>query len=256
MYLQVLVLVAAAWAIAAPSFGRSFDRFVVVLPAEGWTAILRPRQRRVRSPPRSMLRMSSTYSAANSPPPVYPVQRGSEVDSRKIVATARGRQHLQAVRMAHILFATEELATASLQQVRSSLVTFEQLARQISACAVTRDHGGLLGWVPVTLESEDKEDPFEAMLPKEARERVTHITTKPGDIVMVQSVRGYHLVQIQDVMVDVLEFATYRKSRKTSSQHYKWHGLKAQTARKEMTYKIETMGCQMNLNDSEVGELC
>jgi PPIC-type PPIASE domain len=197
--------------------------------------------------------------AHTTPPPIYPVARGSEVDARKIVATGKGRQHIQAVRMAHILFATEELAMTSLSQIRSAEISFELLAKQISACAITRDHGGLIGWVPLTgassaSEIKDEEDYFANIIPRNAREQVTQITTKPGDITLVESHRGFHLVQIQDIMVDVRKLATYRRSRSASSQHFMWQGLTAPLSpmKSDMTYRIETMGCQMNLNDSEV----
>ena len=73
---------------------------------------------------------TASPSTSNSIQPKYPTARGSEVDSRKIIATGLGRQHLTAVRLAHILFATEELCQASLHQLRAGDVSFETLARQ------------------------------------------------------------------------------------------------------------------------------
>jgi len=202
----------------------------------------------------------------------YPTQRGTTTDSRKIIATF-GRQHLTAVRLRHILFATEELSQATLHQLRSGDVLFENLARQLSACAETRDKGGEIGWVSVKnagsslnttmMEGEDYLDPI---IPSTARETVVQITTKPGDIISVQSDRGFHLVQVVDVMADVRKMATLKpRSRKVVKEGTGEPGgksprkltgvlsgaLDSNREGVDLTYKLETMGCQMNMADSE-----
>jgi hypothetical protein len=208
---------------------------------------------------------SAATSFASTPTPVYPVTRGSEVDARKIVAVSRGQQHIQAVLLAHVLFETEELAVASLYQLRSAQVNFDELARQISACTITRANGGKIGWVSMnqatavnsSLALEDHEFSLvDTIISKQVRERVIQVSTKPGDIVMMQSPRGFHLVQIQDLMVDVRSLATFRKSKKSLLDSSRWQGLTVppsdSSQSSDKTYKVETMGCQMNLNDSEV----
>ena len=87
---------------------------------------------------------------------------------------------------------------------------------------------------------------------------------------MISSERGYHLVQIVDLMVDVRQIA-HRKLRRehlnaylrrrnadTSTNSVGNASLKEQHqilnepwSGKGLTYKMETMGCQMNLADSE-----
>ncbi|KAL7576306.1 hypothetical protein ACA910_018127 [Epithemia clementina (nom. ined.)] len=205
----------------------------------------------------------------------YPTQRGDTTDSRKIVATGAGRSHITAVRLKHILFATDELAQSTLHQLRSGDILFEDLAKQLSACTETRNHGGEIGWVssdPITDPEStdyDAESHLDQVLPRSARQTVVQITTKPGDVISVQSERGFHLVQIVDVMADVRKMATTRKPRSRSS--FLENNKKSKTGNKEklpegifggilqqqdptkvdLTYKIETMGCQMNLADSE-----
>lgn len=197
-----------------------------------------------------------------TPDSKYPTARGSEVDSRKIIATGAGRQHLTAVRIQHILFQTEDLAEASLHQVRSAAIPFEEMATQISACSETRDKGGKIGWI--TMDEQD--DPsvnehLDLIFPKEAREQMIQITTKPGDIVMVESTRGYHLVQVVDVMADVRRMATLKTRSRRGNGHNvmrtsKLKGilsgaLTSNDPDSDLTYKLETMGCQMNIADSE-----
>mmetsp|Transcript_15256 Transcript_15256/g.23744 ORF Transcript_15256/g.23744 Transcript_15256/m.23744 type:complete len:686 (+) Transcript_15256:99-2156(+) len=187
----------------------------------------------------------------------YPTARGSEVDSRKIVSTP-----LKAIRLSHILFASQDLADQSLARVRSASISFDDLALQISNCAETRDHGGSIGWVSVVSTSEevDKNEHLDPILPLEARNEVLSMSSKPGDIVSVESSRGYHLVQILDVMVDVRKMAQLKmknRARFTDKEDGPTGILGGALSMDEadrpkvLTYKVETMGCQMNIADSE-----
>ncbi len=196
---------------------------------------------------------------ATTPASKYPTERGSEVDSRKIVAGGAGRDHLTAVRLKHIVFASEELATQSLQQLRSAQTNFDDLAVQISACVETRDKGGEIGWISMNRSNEH----VDLILPEEARHVVLESSTKPGDIVIAQSERGYHLVQIADVMVDVRRMATTKlrkKKKNADGEEIEYKGIlggailaeqEGVEFKQDLTYKVETMGCQMNIADSE-----
>ena len=88
---------------------------------------------------------------------------------------------------------------------------------------------------------------------------------------MVQSSRGYHLVQIADVMVDVRQMAQRKirrsiiaKDNNNDTDQNRLHGIlggalsgkqnQSETGiefKSDLTYKMETMGCQMNVADSE-----
>lgn len=251
-----------------------------------------------------------TSKTTTTPKPIYPTKRGSTVDARKIISQSSAQEHLQAVRMKHILFASKELAKESLKTLQSLTTTkggggeggvdivtaspsdfnFEELASKISSCAETREEGGEIGWVDLkkrevrngygdSIDEEedgggDLNEHLNLILPKEARNEVLQRTTKPGDVVMVSSSRGYHLVQISDVMVDVRKMANIKiRSWKSQKDMARKAGIlsgaldpiqqqsSSLTSSEEeqlplrersgLTYKIETMGCQMNLADSE-----
>ena len=121
-----------------------------------------------RDSPVSPLSMVST-----TPAPKYPVQRGEELDSRKIVTSAR--QHLTAIRLNHILFASEALAVQTLHELRIAALAFDELALQISNCAITREERGHVGWV--SLDST-KNDHLDLVLPPDARNKVVLMNTK------------------------------------------------------------------------------
>jgi len=178
------------------------------------------------------------------------------VDSRKIV-----KAPLQAIRLNHILFASRELARSALQQLRLASVTFEDLAGQISLCESTRDKGGSIGWVhPQNTPQEDNDDELDPnehldpVLPPQARRQLFSKPSKPGDIVMVSSSKGFHLVQIVDHMVNVRKMATTRARKHASHRQGILGGAldsSSSTSIRDLTYKVETMGCQMNVADSE-----
>lgn len=191
-----------------------------------------------------------------TPPSKYPTARGSEVDSRKIIATGAGRQHLTAIQLSHILFASDELAQESLHELRGATISFEELAKQISSCTETREKGGSIGWITIDDQDGTKNEHLDMIFPREAREQAVQITIKPGDIVLVESPRGYHLVQVVDVMADVrkMAFVKRRKKPRTAGDRAEagiLSGALNSEERKELTYKLETMGCQMNMADSE-----
>jgi Uncharacterized protein family UPF0004/PPIC-type PPIASE domain len=193
----------------------------------------------------------------------YPTARGTTTDARQIIATGMGKKYLEAVRLSHILFCSHELATETLDVIRSGTQSFEEVAQLVSACDVTKSHGGSVGWVQVNekaevlsnhkssnAEPEQKEvnSHLDEILPPNAREQVLQISTKPGDVVMVESSRGYHLVQIVDVMQNVRQMATTVRKRRGAALNCDGSERKQQEQR---LYKIETMGCQMNQADSE-----
>ena len=127
------------------------------------------------------LTMVSTSSSGNSksPAPKYPVQRGEELDARKIIKSAR--QHLTAIRLNHILFASEALATSALVELRVAALAFDELASQISNCPLTREERGNIGWVSMDATLNDHLD---EMLPSEARKKVLLMNTKVSYVML------------------------------------------------------------------------
>lgn len=131
------------------------------------------RYKAVKQSSSNSLRMVATEPSLTSK---YPTARGSELDSRKIVAA--GRQKLTAVRLSHILFASKEMAANSLSQLSSTGISFDDLAKQISNCAETREAGGSIGWVSVHGDDALANEHFDLILPPEARSIVLHLSTK------------------------------------------------------------------------------
>jgi hypothetical protein len=142
---------------------------MTALPCQGFVS---PVLRSVRSG-RTDFPVSALSMVSTTPAPKYPVQRGEELDSRKIVTSAR--QHLTAIRLNHILFASEALAVQTLHELRIAALAFDELALQISNCAITREERGHVGWV--SLDST-KNDHLDLVLPPDARNKVVLMNTK------------------------------------------------------------------------------
>ena len=165
----------------------------------------------------------------------------------------------------------------------------------VSNCPETRIQGGGVGWVNLNEDFSSsssssslpqKKNPnqhLDQILPSSAREQILSTPTKPGDIILVKSFRGVHLVQVVDVMVDVRKLSHIKAKRITKEQEnpiiiqnemefgknakridgHNGQGTKLagvlggallegdNVEKLDLTYKIETMGCQMNSADSE-----
>eukprot|EP00903_Cladosiphon_okamuranus_P014407 g13375.t1 len=97
----------------------------------------------------------------------------------------------------------------------------------------------------------DVEVVMEEILPVDARAAL--LDYKPGDIVIAPTGRGWHVVKIDDVMTRLSATA-----RKAASARQAGAGLATSSLRSlqgegtpALSYFMETMGCQMNVADSE-----
>lgn len=198
--------------------------------------------------------IGTTWNEATNftPFPKYPIERGSTVDSRQIVLPTS----TLSIRVAHILFETEEMAASALQQLTSPPHTsFPEMAGQISACKVTRSKKGDVGWIHASSDEEHIQADHGGsntydVVPRAAQLEIFQRTTKPGDITMLKSSKGVHLIQILDKNErDVSKMITVRKPRR--NRQHQSSSFDLYLAQRQRYYKIETMGCQMNLADSE-----
>jgi hypothetical protein len=151
-----------------------------------------------------------------------------------------------AVRVSHALFATEELAAACFEQVKQGS-DFRALARSVSACSETREAGGELGWAGLN------DDYLDLLLPRVVRERA--LALKAGDMALVTSSLGHHIVRIDDVMTKVKAKTVARAGeRRLKGKGFELPSLAEQLsggAKGKPSYFIETLGCQMNFADTE-----
>ena len=173
------------------------------------------------------------------------------------------KENINAVRFRHIEVATEELAI----QCRSMLtgtesVDFAQLASTVSLCDMTKANGGDSGWLNTTTTGEASTSANG--LSFELINAACYLNK--GDLIVVsarknskpfdqsQDIIGlsWHVLQLIDVNTAVN--AVLLKRRRDNYKMIK--GISSTPVEEtnlapEMTYSIETMGCQMNSADSE-----
>ena len=187
----------------------------------------------------------------SSAEPIWPSQRGSTTDSRALVK----HQPLISVRIKHALFSTEEMAKLSLASMLSNedsgaAKEFGKMAASISNCRYTREKEGEVGWIDVNRVDEEYYALIDVTLSKQIRELIVgaKISLKPGDISLLESRLGVHLVHVVDVMIDTRKSAKIFPRRITNRDLSAVH---AKAADRQRYYSIDTMGCQMNQADSE-----
>ncbi|CAN0361973.1 unnamed protein product [Pylaiella littoralis] len=197
--------------------------------------------------------------------------------------------NVEAMYVRHILVQTEDMAKMCLGQIKQG-ADFAELASSISDCKATRDKGGEIGWastpqgqraeptassplkspqlsVPTSAAARvlpgqdeagelsevmaDVEAGMDEILPREARTAL--LDYKPGDVVVTPTGLGWHVVKIDDVMTRLSATA-----RKAASTRQAGAGLSTSSLRSlqgegmpALSYFMETMGCQMNVADSE-----
>ena len=158
------------------------------------------------------------------------------------VAFPVGEHVVARVRVRHVLVATEAMADLVLQQLREG-AAMADLASTLSLDEASRAAGGDLGW-----RGRGQLDPELELL---------CFNAAPNVAFQAQTYRGYHVVRVEDAEYKLVP--TVRKERSGR------HQLRASTARRRRRrvgsdgrrYNIQTLGCQMNLADSErmAGEL-
>jgi hypothetical protein len=154
-------------------------------------------------------------------------------------------EDILAVRVSHALFSTYELAKTCLEKVKEG-ADFESLVRSVSACDQTREEGGMIGWVGIN------DSHLDDLLPREARE--ASLNQKPGDVILCSTARGTHLLKIVDIMTRIQAKTTKTGVRKLKGSGFELPSLADQLSGMpgvQPTYYFETMGCQMNVADTE-----
>jgi len=162
------------------------------------------------------------------------VRKRSEATKERLAwlrrTEARRTRGVVATRCRHALLASEAMAQEVLEAALREPHDFPKLCETLSLCRESAESSGDLGWV-------GKHDAFlEPLLPSSARE--VALQSQPGDVLKLKTGRGWHVLRVEDVMLDL------RVQRREK-------GEMVQRGFNDKTYAVETMGCQMNQADSE-----
>ncbi|CAM9089689.1 unnamed protein product [Chrysoparadoxa australica] len=150
------------------------------------------------------------------------------------------RENIEAMYLRHILVQTPEMATTVMEQIRAG-ADFEELASSLSDCAGTRSKGGAIGWASLGDEHLDE------VLSPAAREAM--LKYKPGDVATVVTERGVQIVRVEDVLTRLTTMK--RRGSRLGGKGAPRVSTLASPSGEPGKYFMETMGCQMNVADSE-----
>ena len=163
------------------------------------------------------------------------VARGTSTSSAAIVGGERARH------LSQIVVATRDVARELRLAAAAAACDFGALAKSMSLEPVSGGEEGRIGWVE---HGAGEQLATDGMLPAEARAAVMAEPLKPGDVTVVGSGLGFHVVKVDDAMHD-LDLATKPRKKVRGAAT----DLAGACAGK--TYAMVTMGCQMNAADSE-----
>ena len=198
----------------------------------------------------------------------FPSRIQEDVDYAKVV---------QSLFVRHILVETMEMAQLALQRYisnTSSKDPFGDVARAISACPVSRDEGGKVGWIdvqPSTFESSS------TLLPETVWNQLIALAPKTGDVRILRSMETnqIHVIRVEELLIrhNSHLLSQENKERRVGShsginvvvprRKLKGKGVlpefpkltrkneEQEEAEVPKTYHIQTAGCQMNVADSE-----
>ena len=139
---------------------------------------------------------------------------------------------IESLRIRHIELSTEAVALEMKRMISKGESDFETLAKSMSLNEYTKSEGGSTGWLQMN------------SIPTEFASLANYaLYMNKGDISVVNTDKDtWHVLQLMDVANKLSPSLIKRRM-----DHF--HALK--NNKEERTYSIETMGCQMNVADSE-----
>lgn len=153
--------------------------------------------------------------------------RGASRRAWEVIDASRA----SAYRLSHVLLASRDLAVEVADRAQRG--EWPSIA---SLCEATKHSGGEIGWVDSASNATD------GILPSKAKAELFSrgVLLRPGDVHLVSSLRGWHVIKVEDAFVEAdPSIISKRKKREDQDE------LRLET------YHIVTMGCQMNAADSE-----
>jgi tRNA-2-methylthio-N6-dimethylallyladenosine synthase len=185
-----------------------------------------------------------THAPTMGPKYTVPSLEGAKYKINEVVPVG----NIENLRYRHIEVATEAVAEEVRGMLTKGAMDFGALAAAMSLNEDTKHHGGDVGWLSVTgagdyseggTRAREEYDPSVAALVNAA------LFMNKGDLKIVNTGKSsYHILQLLDVRSKLSpELQKRQKDR--------FRALQGGKDGDKFTYSMETMGCQMNVADSE-----
>ena len=190
--------------------------------------------------------------AYNIPTPTYKVP--SLVDAKYKINEVVPVDQIESLRIRHIELSTEDMALEVKRMIKDGEADFEELAKTMSLNIYTKTEGGNTGWLTInntpseflqlvnTALYMNKGDMTIIDIVNQNTNNIDNSLSSSSDDDVVKT---WHVLQLVDVATKLSPSLMKRRI-----DHFK--KLKESSATSSsLTYSIETMGCQMNVADSE-----
>lgn len=180
----------------------------------------------------------------------FPTRIQEDVDYENVV---------KSVYLRHIVVETKDMAQIALQSYLKSTEEdpFAALATSLSACPLTRDEGGRIGWLDLMDADET------SIVPRDVLEQLWELRPKSGDLHIVQSesTEQVHVIKVEELLLQHVVKSEVTGNMRVGAHNgqnalvprskLKGKGVTAKIPDNPKTYQIHTTGCQMNAADTE-----
>ena len=192
---------------------------------------------------------TSTSSSSTLPSPVIPTLKDVPYRIHQLV----DRSKISCVRFRYLTVATEQVALECRALLSSGQIEFADLARSISLDELTKENGGLAGWVDVNVANDTNGSAPALLYPKEIINKALFMNKGDISVVSGGEASSFHVVQLVDLQARLSPQVTRRRREAyLEMNNLLLHRDSSTDApAPPLTYFIDTMGCQMNVADSE-----
>ena len=191
---------------------------------------------------------SLSIQTESKPSKWFPTRIQEDVEYEKVVRSAYLR---------HIVVETVGMAQVALQSYLKSTQEdpFGSLATTLSACTLTRDEGGRIGWLDLNAT--------DSILPQDVLKELWGLQPKSGDIHVLQSctTSQVHVIKVEELLLQHLANSQVIGNQRVGAHNgrnalisrskLKGQGVTPKLPENPKTYQIHTSGCQMNVADTE-----
>ena len=160
------------------------------------------------------------------------------------------RSLIDSIQFRYISVATEALASEVRSMLASGQAEFGALAKTVSLDSMTKENGGLAGWVSLSTTTTDSSTDSE-LYPREVINKACFMSK--GDISVVSNADSslWFVVQLVDVLSRLAPHLVKRRKDAYWQQALGTTDATDASNGANLSYMVDTMGCQMNVADSE-----
>jgi hypothetical protein len=102
--------------------------------------------------------------------------------------------------------------------IHTSRDPFGDVTKQLSACTMTREEGGKIGWVDIEVNKKSNELTYSSLIPSDILKKLIELQPKAGDVHIIgpsSHTNQVHLIRVEELYIPNIVLPTERKSLST-----------------------------------------